>query len=80
VCIDPDIFQPPQGLEKRPGSVPKMIEIQTERSDRPTGLTPRWRVTMVSARGARQSMFGDGVNAQVLLITVDRSLITDSDL
>lgn len=57
-----------------------MIEIQTERSGKPTGLTPRWRVTMVSARGARRSMFGDGVNAQVLLITGYRSPITDSDL
>jgi len=29
-------------MDKHPGSVPKMIEIQAERSGGTTGLTPRW--------------------------------------
>jgi hypothetical protein len=29
-------------MDKNPGSVPKMIEIQAERSGGTTGLTPRW--------------------------------------
>jgi len=40
VCIDPDEIRSPQGMGGNPGSVPKMIEIQTERSRKETGLTP----------------------------------------
>ena len=56
----------PQGMERHPGSVPKMIEIRSERSTRPTGLTPRCSPTMVSARGPAVDGTVFGVDAQVL--------------
>lgn len=48
---DPDDVRSPQGMDKNPGSVPKMIEIRVDRSS---------RLVLVSGAGAQVLLITDG--------------------